>query len=160
MEAFQKGDIDLLVATSVIEVGVNVPNATVMFIDGAERFGLAQLHQLRGRVGRGDLQAYCIFMAKGGSDETKQRLKWMETIHDGFTLAEKDLLLRGSGQLFGYLQHGLPDLKAADIINDIIILEAARDEARQWWQSSGNPEVAEEVLKRRFGKSFAGLLNN
>ena len=160
MEAFQKGDIDLLVATSVIEVGVNVPNATVMFIDGAERFGLAQLHQLRGRVGRGDLQAYCILMAKGGSDETKQRLKWMETIHDGFTLAEKDLLLRGSGQLFGYLQHGLPDLKAADIINDIIILEAARDEARRWWQISGNPEVAEEALKRRFGKSFAGLLNN
>ena len=99
-------------------------------------------------------------MAKGGSDETKQRLKWMETIHDGFTLAEKDLLLRGSGQLFGYLQHGLPDLKAADIINDIIILEAARDEARRWWQISGNPEVAEEALKRRFGKSFAGLLNN
>lgn len=160
MEAFQKGDIQLLVATSVIEVGVNVPNATVMFIDGAERFGLAQLHQLRGRVGRGDLQAYCILMAKGGSEETRQRLKWMEQIHDGFTLAEKDLLLRGSGQLFGYMQHGLPDLKAADIINDVPLLAAARDAARQWWQTHGDTGKAEEALKRRFGHTFAGLLNN
>ena len=160
MEAFQKGDIQLLVATSVIEVGVNVPNATVMFIDGAERFGLAQLHQLRGRVGRGDLQAYCILMAKGGSDETRQRLKWMEQIHDGFTLAEKDLLLRGSGQLFGYMQHGLPDLKAADIINDVPLLTAARDAARQWWLGHEDLEKAEAALKRRFGHTFAGLLNN
>ena len=160
MEAFQKGDIQLLVATSVIEVGVNVTNATVMFIDGAERFGLAQLHQLRGRVGRGDLQAYCILMAKGGSDETRQRLKWMEQIHDGFTLAEKDLLLRGSGQLFGYMQHGLPDLKAADIINDVPLLAAARDAARQWWLGHEDLGKAEAALKRRFGHTFAGLLNN
>ena len=160
MEAFQKGDIQLLVATSVIEVGVNVPNATVMFIDGAERFGLAQLHQLRGRVGRGDMQAYCILMAKGGSDETRQRLKWMEQIHDGFTLAEKDLLLRGSGQLFGYMQHGLPDLKAADIINDVPLLAAARDAARQWWLGHEDLGKAEAALKRRFGHTFAGLLNN
>lgn len=160
MEAFQKGDIQLLVATSVIEVGVNVPNATVMFINGAERFGLAQLHQLRGRVGRGDRQAYCILMAKGGSEETRQRLKWMEQIHDGFTLAEKDLLLRGSGQLFGYMQHGLPDLKAADIINDVPLLAAARDAARQWWLSHEDLAMAEAALKRRFGHTFAGLLNN
>ncbi|MCI6924832.1 MAG: DNA helicase RecG, partial [Megasphaera elsdenii] len=160
MEAFQKGEIQLLVATSVIEVGVNVPNATVMFIDGAERFGLAQLHQLRGRVGRGDQQAYCILMAKGGSDETRQRLKWMEQIHDGFTLAEKDLLLRGSGQLFGYMQHGLPDLKAADILSDVPILAAARDAARQWWLDHEDTAQAEAALKRRFGQTFAGLLNN
>ncbi|WP_293985924.1 ATP-dependent DNA helicase RecG [uncultured Megasphaera sp.] len=160
MEAFQKGEIQLLVATSVIEVGVNVPNATVMFIDGAERFGLAQLHQLRGRVGRGSQQAYCILMAKGGSEETQQRLKWMEKIHDGFTLAEKDLLLRGSGQLFGYLQHGLPDLRAADIIHDVPLLAAAREAARQWWQEYGNPGKAEEAVTRRFGAAFAGLLNN
>lgn len=160
MEAFQKGEIQLLVATSVIEVGVNVPNATVMFIDGAERFGLAQLHQLRGRVGRGDQQAYCILMAKGGSDETRQRLKWMEKIHDGFTLAEKDLLLRGSGQLFGYMQHGLPDLKAADILSDVPILAAARDAARQWWLDHEDTAQAEAALKRRFGQTFAGLLNN
>lgn len=160
MEAFQKGEIQLLVATSVIEVGVNVPNATVMFIDGAERFGLAQLHQLRGRVGRGDQQAYCILMAKGGSDETRQRLKWMEKIHDGFTLAEKDLLLRGSGQLFGYMQHGLPDLKAADILSDVPILAAARDAARQWWLDHEDTAQAEVALKRRFGQTFAGLLNN
>ena len=160
MEAFQKGEIQLLVATSVIEVGVNVPNATVMFIDGAERFGLAQLHQLRGRVGRGDQQAYCILMAKGGSEETRQRLKWMEKIHDGFTLAEKDLLLRGSGQLFGYMQHGLPDLKAADILSDVPILAAARDAARQWWLDHEDTAQAEAALKRRFGQTFAGLLNN
>ena len=81
MKAFQEKRIDILVATSVIEVGVNVPNATLMLIDGAERFGLAQLHQLRGRVGRGDLQAYCILLAHGGTEETRQRLHWMESVH-------------------------------------------------------------------------------
>ena len=99
-------------------------------------------------------------MAKGGSDETRQRLKWMEQIHDGFTLAEKDLLLRGSGQLFGYMQHGLPDLKAADILSDVPILAAARDAARQWWLDHEDTAQAEAALKRRFGQTFAGLLNN
>lgn len=160
MEAFQKGDIQLLVATSVIEVGVNVPNATVMVIDGAERFGLAQLHQLRGRVGRGDQQAYCILIAKGGNDETRQRLKWMETIHDGFVLAEKDLLLRGSGQLFGYVQHGLPDLKAADIVRDVHLLMAARDAAKAYLQTHPDEQPILEALQQRFGEQFKGLLNN
>lgn len=160
MTAFQQGNIQLLVATSVIEVGVNVPNAAVMLIDGAERFGLAQLHQLRGRVGRGTEQAYCILLAKGGMEETMRRLKWMETISDGFVLAEKDLLLRGAGRLFGYAQHGLPDLKAADIIHDIDLLTAARDRAAAYWQQHPDEEAVVAVLKRRFGEQFSRLLNN
>ncbi len=160
MEAFQKGIISLLVATSVIEVGVNVPNAAVMLVDGAERFGLAQLHQLRGRVGRGDLQAYCILLSKSGSEETKQRLRWMEQIHDGFVLAEKDLLLRGAGRLFGYAQHGLPDLKAADIVADILLLAAARDAAASFLQQPVDERDIISRLERRFGSHFQGLLNN
>lgn len=160
MEAFQKGEIDLLVATSVIEVGVNVPNATVMLIDGAERFGLAQLHQLRGRVGRGSQQAYCILLAKGGSEETQQRLAWMTKIHDGFVLAEKDLLLRGAGRLFGYAQHGLPDLKAADIMQDIDLLVAARDRAAVYLKNNLDDKMVADVLCRRFGENFQGLWNN
>lgn len=160
MEAFQKGDIKLLVATSVIEVGVNVPNATVMLIDGAERFGLAQLHQLRGRVGRGSQQAYCILLSKGGSEETRQRLHWMEQIHDGFVLAEKDLLLRGSGQLFGLSQHGLPDLRVADILGDVALLVEARDKAAAWLDSHNDWAPAEDAVRHRFGQTFQGLLNN
>ena len=160
MEAFSRGEIQLLVATSVIEVGVNVPNATIMLIDGAERFGLAQLHQLRGRVGRGSLQAYCILLAKKGSEETRQRLHYMETIHDGFVLSEKDLLLRGAGQLFGYAQHGLPDLHAADIIRDVALLAKAREEAASFVNGPGAEEPVIRALKRRFGGSFQKLLNN
>lgn len=160
MDAFSRGEIELLVATSVIEVGVNVPNATIMLIDGAERFGLAQLHQLRGRVGRGSLQAYCILLAKEGSEETRQRLHYMETIHDGFVLAEKDLLLRGSGQLFGYAQHGLPDLKAADIIRDVALLAAARQEAAAFLAGGVPEEHVLGALRKRFGDSFEKLLNN
>ena len=160
MEAFQHGEIDLLVATSVIEVGVNVPNATLMLIDGAERFGLAQLHQLRGRVGRGSQQAYCILLAKGGSEETRQRLRWMEQIHDGFTLAEKDLLLRGAGRLFGCAQHGLPDLKAADIVQDIDLLVAARDRASAYLKENIDEKLILDVLRQRFGGNFQGLWNN
>ncbi len=160
MKDFQEGKIQLLVATSVIEVGVNVPNATMMVIDGAERFGLAQLHQLRGRVGRGDQQAYCILLAKGGNEETKQRLKWMETIHDGFVLAEKDLLLRGSGQLFGYVQHGLPDLKATDIVRDVHLLMAARDAASIYLKTHTDEQPIVEALQHRFGEQFQGILNN
>jgi ATP-dependent DNA helicase RecG len=160
MASFQSGATQLLVATSVIEVGVNVPNATIMLIDGAERFGLAQLHQLRGRVGRGSQQSYCILLSKNSSEETAQRLHWMETIHDGFILAEKDLLLRGSGHLFGYAQHGLPDLKAADIVRDVDLLMQARDSAAAFLKGTVVEDVVTEVLRRRFGSHFDGLWNN
>jgi ATP-dependent DNA helicase RecG len=160
MESFRAGRIDILVATSVIEVGISVPKATLILIDGAERFGLAQLHQLRGRVGRGNLQAYCILMAKGGTKETRLRLKWMETVYDGFTLSEKDLLLRGSGQLFGYMQHGLPDLHVADVIGDADLLVPAREAAASYLRKFGNEEKAVDMLKIRFGADFTKILDN
>lgn len=160
MTAFSEGKIELLVATSVIEVGVNVPNATIIVIDGAERFGLAQLHQLRGRVGRGDLQAYCILIADNKNEETRQRMHYMETIYDGFVLAEKDLILRGAGQLFGYIQHGLPDLRAADIVRDVALLAKARHEAAAYMDSGVSEEEVLQNLNRRFGDSFTKVLNN
>ena len=131
-----------------------------MLIDCAERFGRALLLQLGGRVGRGSLQAYCILLAKKGSEETRQRLHYMETIHDGFVLSEKDLLLRGAGQLFGYAQHGLPDLHAADIIRDVALLAKAREEAASFVNGHGAEEPVIRALKRRFGGSFQKLLNN
>ena len=106
MERFVSGAIDVLVSTTVIEVGINVPNATVMMVENAERFGLAQLHQLRGRVGRGSAQSYCIFMMGKPSKETKQRLQVLEQSNDGFLVAEEDLKLRGPGDLFGIRQSG------------------------------------------------------
>ncbi len=151
MERFSRGEISLLAATSVIEVGVNVPNATIMFVYGADRFGLSQLHQLRGRVGRGRAQSYCILYTENRSEQTKTRLSVMCEVSDGFLLSEKDLLLRGSGEFFGYHQHGLPDLHAADIIRDLPILEEARRAARR--------EVAagfdcKKELSLRFGGKF------
>lgn len=129
MNDFRDGKIQLLVATSVIEVGVNVPNATIMFVYGADRFGLSQLHQLRGRVGRGKSQSYCILYTDNQNEITRLRIRLMCEIHDGFLLSEKDLLLRGSGEFFGYHQHGMPDLRVTDIIRDLPLLESARKEA-------------------------------
>lgn len=123
---FRDKKIDILVATTVIEVGVNIPNATVMVIEGAERFGLAQLHQLRGRVGRGSYQSFCILVSDIGSSEGQERLRTMCKVDDGFRLAEQDLKIRGFGELLGTRQHGYPDLKLTNIFSDGPILEQAR----------------------------------
>lgn len=131
MTAFAKGNIQLLVATSVIEVGINVPNATIMFVFGADRFGLSQLHQLRGRVGRGKAQSYCILYTENQSEMTQTRLRLMCRIQDGFLLSEKDLLLRGSGEFFGTHQHGMNDLKVADLIHDLPLMLEARKAAKE-----------------------------
>lgn len=129
MEAFSKGTIDILVSTTVIEVGINVPNATVMMIENAERFGLAQLHQLRGRVGRGPAQSYCIFMAGNTSKETMERLRILEDSNDGFYVAKEDLRLRGPGDLFGIRQSGELLFRMADIYQDARELRQANEAA-------------------------------
>lgn len=129
MADFVKGNLDILVSTTVIEVGVNVPNATVMVIENAERFGLSQLHQLRGRVGRGSEESFCILFNEGRGAVAKQRMKVMEKTNDGFVISEKDLELRGPGEFFGTRQHGLPELKIANLYKDMDILKAAQDAA-------------------------------
>lgn len=129
MNKFKNKEYDILVSTTVVEVGVDVPNATVIVIENAERFGLSQLHQLRGRVGRSDLQSYCILSSNTRSQETKARLNIMTQTNDGFVIAEKDLQLRGPGEFLGTRQSGLPDMIIADIVNDAKILELARSEA-------------------------------
>ena len=129
MKDFKDGKYDILVSTTVVEVGVDVPNATVMVIENAERFGLSQLHQLRGRVGRNSLQSYCILITSSRSQETRERLSIMTETNDGFVIAEKDLQLRGPGEFLGTRQSGLPDLIISDIVRDAKILELARNEA-------------------------------
>lgn len=129
MNKFKNKEYDILVSTTVVEVGVDVPNATVIVIENAERFGLSQLHQLRGRVGRSDLQSYCVLSSSTKSMETKARLNIMTQTNDGFVIAEKDLQLRGPGEFLGTRQSGLPDMIIGDIVNDSKILELARSEA-------------------------------
>ena len=129
MRDFKDGKYDILVATTVVEVGVDVPNATVMVIENAERFGLSQLHQLRGRVGRNSLQSYCVLITSSRSQDTRERLSIMTETNDGFVIAEKDLQLRGPGEFLGTRQSGLPDLIISDIVRDAKILELARNEA-------------------------------
>ncbi len=132
MEAFGRGDIDILVATTVVEVGINVPNATVMMVENAERFGLAQLHQLRGRVGRGTEQSYCIFVSASDRKDTMQRLSILNRSNDGFEIAGEDLKLRGPGDLFGIRQSGSLQFKLADIYQDARLLQEA-SEASEWY---------------------------
>ena len=161
MDAFNRREIHLLVSTTVIEVGVNVPNATIMCIHDAERFGLSQLHQLRGRVGRGSAQAYCILISDSKNPDSKTRLSLMEQTQDGFELAEQDLLLRGTGELFGLAQSGLPDLKVANIIKDIPILVEAREDANAYLREKGFVEVQATLrhqMEARFGSQYMRIL--
>ena len=132
MNDFKAQKFDILVSTTVVEVGVDNPNATVIVIENAERFGLSQLHQLRGRVGRGDAQSYCALITTSSSAEVKNRLKIMTKTNDGFVISQKDLELRGPGEFLGTRQSGLPDFKLADLVNDAEILDLARQKALEF----------------------------
>lgn len=164
MERFIAGEIDVLVSTTVIEVGVDVPNATVMMIENAERFGLAQLHQLRGRIGRGAFSSFCILVSEGGKI-AKERVETMCKTCDGFKISEKDLELRGPGEFFGVRQHGLPELHAANLATDTELLQTTRDAAKELLDTDPRLEKSENAsLKRRVKARFAevgesGILN-
>jgi ATP-dependent DNA helicase RecG len=150
MRAFLAGAVDVLVATTVIEVGIDVPNATVMIVEHAERFGLAQLHQLRGRVGRGAEQSWCIAFHAG--ENPPERLRAFGATTDGFRIAQEDLRLRGQGDLFGPEQHGVPGLRFADLSSDVDLLEDARRRARRLVED--DPELA-RTPHRRFARVIA-----
>jgi ATP-dependent DNA helicase RecG len=160
MTEFKDNDMQILVSTTVIEVGVNVPNATTMMIMDADRFGLAQLHQLRGRVGRGSLASYCILVASPKSDQGKERMKIMTETTDGFVLSQKDLEMRGPGDFFGSKQSGLPEFKVGDIVADEMILETARVEATQlietddWMNDPANASLVTSLNERREESEF------
>jgi len=141
MTDFKAGRIQVLVATTVVEVGIDVANATVMLIEHADRFGLAQLHQLRGRVGRGGHQSYCLLMGPSRlSEEARRRLEALVKSHDGFVIAEEDMSIRGPGEFFGTRQWGPTDLRVANLLRDATILEEAREEAASLLQ--GDPGLA------------------
>ncbi|MBP3307288.1 MAG: ATP-dependent DNA helicase RecG [Anaerotignum sp.] len=148
MDGFAAGNIDVLVSTTVIEVGINVPNATIMLIENAERFGLAQLHQLRGRVGRGSEKSYCILVSDTKTKVAMERMKTMTESEDGFVISEKDLKLRGPGEFFGIRQHGLPELKIADLYKDMAILKEAQSAAAELLKKDRFLEAEEHQLLR------------
>lgn len=150
MEQFSKGTIQVLVSTTVVEVGVNVPNATVMMVENSERFGLAQLHQLRGRVGRGEYQSYCIFISSSKNKETKKRLEILNHSNDGFYIASEDLKLRGPGDLFGIRQSGILDFRIGDIFNDAVILQEASEAAAKIFEEDFElKNTKHELLKKK-----------
>jgi ATP-dependent DNA helicase RecG len=156
MRAFAGHETDVLVATSVIEVGVDVPNSTVIVIEGADRFGLAQLHQFRGRVGRGEHQSYCILIAEDVTSEAEQRLAALEATNDGFVLAERDLELRGPGEFFGRRQSGLPELRLASLLHDVEVLKMVQEEAADLFAADPQLEQPEHrVLRQRLDAFWA-----
>lgn len=156
MQRFFEGKIDILTATVVIEVGINVPNATVMIIENAERFGLAQLHQLRGRVGRGEHKSYCFLITHETSEQAERRGQIMENSSDGFYIAEQDLKLRGPGEIFGTRQHGIPDLKITDMAKHIEVLNHARKEAKRILQNDPALQKKENIILRKKAEEFFG----
>jgi ATP-dependent DNA helicase RecG len=154
MARFVRGELDILVATSVVEVGIDVPNATVMLIEGADRFGLAQLHQFRGRVGRSEHASYCLLVSDSSTEEAQERLQAVEATTDGFELAQKDLEMRGPGEFLGTRQSGLPDLKLASV-TDLKLIETAREAARRFFET--DPELAQpdnRLLARQVRTAF------
>ena len=157
MQDFAGGRISVLIATTVIEVGINVPKATMMIIENAERFGLAQLHQLRGRVGRGADRSYCVLLHDDKTAAAPERLKVLAETGDGFIVAEKDLLLRGPGQFLGYRQHGLPEMKMANLADDLHVLEEARQAGLMVMNTPGLSSEIMPLLQQRFN-SFFGVL--
>lgn len=158
MEKFKNKEFDILVSTTVVEVGVDVPNSTVMMIENAERFGLSQLHQLRGRVGRSDLQSYCLLVPANSSQTTMDRLKIMEQTNNGFIISEKDLELRGPGEFLGTRQSGMINFALADIIKDTKILEKARQEAFDYVKEHENTTI-EEKLTKELDEKFKTIPN-
>lgn len=164
MAQFKDGNIDILVSTTVVEVGVDVPNATVMMIEDAERFGMSQLHQLRGRVGRGNCKSYCILVTDNATEDAKKRLKTLSSTNDGFKIAEEDLAQRGAGDFFGNRQHGLPPLKIADLSKDLNLFQMTREAAENIIKAdpellnTENRALRLEVM-RLFAKSGQNDLN-
>ena len=154
MQSFYENRIRVLVSTTVIEVGVNVPNATTLVVEHADRFGLAQLHQLRGRIGRGHLASYCILVSDNRSDTARERLAILAATQDGFQLAEEDLRLRGPGQFFGARQHGLPDLKIADVLQDTDILLDARQAAQETLGRQEDLSFVRPILASQYKEQF------
>ena len=156
MSAFAAGDSDILVSTTVVEVGVDVPNANLMVVENAERFGLSQLHQLRGRVGRGSAKSWCVLLSDSDNEDTRRRLKVLTETNDGFRISEEDLKLRGPGDFFGQRQHGLPTLKAADLSCDMRLLDEAQSAARELLQRDPSlTDPAHAPLHRRIDRLFA-----
>jgi ATP-dependent DNA helicase RecG len=156
MSLFARGDLDILVSTSVVEVGVDVPNATVMLVEGAERFGLAQLHQFRGRIGRGLHASTCLLVAGHSSGEARERLTAIETTNDGFALAEKDLELRGPGEFLGTRQSGFPELKMSSF-TDLRLVRTVREAARRVFDA--DPELCapeNQLLAERVSQFWKG----
>lgn len=159
MQDFVSGKIKVLVSTTVIEVGVNVPNATLMVIENADRFGLAQLHQLRGRVGRGSEQSYCVLLTTADTPEALSRLKVLHDSDDGFYLAEQDMDQRGAGQLFGLRQHGLPDLRIADIMRDVETIAEVRKLALEQLRTPDDWQEIRRLVELQFGERFNMIFN-
>ena len=159
MKDFKKGKIRVLVSTVVIEVGIDIPNASVMLIENADRFGLSQLHQLRGRIGRGGYESYCILLADPKTDAAAERLKAIEGTLDGFEIAEADMDLRGPGEMFGTRQHGLPEIRFGNLAKDFGIMELARKEAFALIEKDpGLLEERHQLLKKSLYERFRGRL--
>lgn len=156
MERFAAGEIHVLVSTTVVEVGVNVPNATVMMIENAERFGLAQLHQLRGRVGRGQHQSYCIMVDGSGEEDTRKRLDILNRSNDGFYISSEDLKLRGPGDIFGLRQSGEMEFKLADIFTDANLLKTVSEEVNHLLEEDPSLDQEDHRLLRERLEIYLG----